>query len=89
MLETLKINEILEGWANNMKDKFGRLDPEMKKLAANRMSICNKCIVRTNNWCSPLRSRIHKTKGIYVKGCGCNLSAKTMSKNAKCPAGEW
>ena len=85
----LKTDEIIEGWANNMKDKFHMLNPEVKSLAVLRMNLCNICNMRVNNWCSPLRTGTHIETGLPTKGCGCNLSAKTMSKKSKCPLGKW
>ena len=47
-----KLKEILDGWGNRVKDEFGMLDIETKKLAAQRLAICDSCYVRNGNSCS-------------------------------------
>lgn len=84
-----KINEILEGWGNVIKDKFNMLDPDIKKLSTTRLYHCNKCPIRVKNSCSRQLSGISvKTKQIK-HGCGCNIAAKTLSPSSKCPLEKW
>ena len=46
------ISNILEGWGNSIKDKFGLLDnPELKAKSEKRLLICNTCSMRDNNTC--------------------------------------
>lgn len=47
-----KLNEIINGWANVVKDKIGTLDPQTKILAESRLVLCNSCDMRVNNTCS-------------------------------------
>lgn len=95
------LNNILEGWANNIKNNFGLLSPELKSKGEKRLLICNNCPLRNNNTCSTSRTgeavttflyRNEKTprqKGVLYKGCGCNISAKTVCDNCQCPLGKW
>ena len=84
------ISEILEGWGNYIKDKFGLLnDPELKAKSEKRLLICNVCTLRDGNTCSKKRTGlvvqdfvykdIKRLKGESYKGCGCSLSAKSLS----------
>jgi len=96
------IKNILEGWGNSIKDKFGLLNnPELKLKSEKRLLICDKCSLRDNNTCSRNRTGfVEKTfryldekedrlKGQIVKGCGCMLSMKSLCDNCQCPLGKW
>jgi len=84
-----KLNEILDGWGNLIKSNFGLLGEEYQIMAEQRLVLCNSCPIRTNNTCDPSKEiRNIKTNQI-VKGCGCNISAKTLSPQSECPAGKW
>lgn len=94
------ISNILEGWGNSIKDKFGLLNnPELKNISEKRLLICDKCPLRNDNTCSRnITGSVVKTfrymdenrlKGQLVKGCGCSLSAKSMCENCQCPRGLW
>jgi len=96
------ISNILEGWGNSIKDKFGLLDnPELKAKSEKRLLICNTCSMRDNNTCSRKREGIVVVDFFYnvlekprkigqvVKGCGCNLSAKSLCDDCQCPLGKW
>jgi len=84
-----KINEILDGWGNLIKDQFNTLDSDIKSLSEERLEICNDCDLRSGNMCSPLKYGIHVETQEIKSGCGCNLSAKTLSTWSKCPLGKW
>lgn len=84
-----KISEIVEGWANLVKDSFNLLDEETKSLARVRMLKCDVCPLRIHNTCSTSREGVNIKTGEKVSGCGCQLSAKTMSPQSKCPLGKW
>ena len=86
-----QINEILNGWGNYIKDEFNMLDPRIKKISQNRLELCNNCIMRTNNYCDSNKTIEHIITKELVRGCGCYLSAKTLSMdpNTECPAGKW
>lgn len=83
------IKDIIEGWANVVKDRFNQLDPETKKVSEDRLMLCNICDIRTGNTCDPRKLGEHVDNGRLVRGCGCNISAKTLSTNSKCPLGKW
>jgi hypothetical protein len=95
------ISDILEGWANKIKDKFGLLEPELKIKSEKRLLICDTCPIRNNDTCSKKRTgevvesftylvkKEDRVKGQIVKGCGCSLSAKSMCENCQCPLGKW
>lgn len=84
-----QINEILDGWGNLIKNTFGILDDQTKQLAEQRLMFCDSCTIRTSNTCDPNKSIVHVKTGNWVKGCGCNISAKTLSRKSQCPAGKW
>ena len=83
------IKDILNGWANLIKDTFNGLDPETKKLSEERLNICHSCDIRLGSICDPRKMGIHIKTGHLTRGCGCNIAAKTMNKNSKCPLGKW
>lgn len=85
----IKISHILEGWGNLAKDKLNLLDEKTKKISQNRLLICNDCNLRVSNSCSPLHFGNHIKTGELKRGCGCNLSAKTLSLESECPLGKW
>ena len=84
-----KLKEILDGWGNRVKDEFGMLDIETKKLAAQRLAICDSCYVRSGNSCSTKLEGYNAELGKMVPGSGCNIAAKTMSPTSKCPRALW
>ena len=94
------IKNILEGWGNSIKDKFGLLnDPELKVKSEKRLLICNVCTLRDGNTCSKKRTGFvvqdfiykdtERLKGQEVNGCGCMLSMKSLCDNCQCPRGLW
>jgi hypothetical protein len=84
-----QIREILTGWGNLALDKLGKLDESTQQLAARRMLKCDGCHMRNNNTCDPTRTGTHIHTLQEHKGCGCNLSAKTLSPDSECPLGKW
>lgn len=84
-----KLNEILTGWANTVKDRFDMLDPEVKLISEERLNICNECPMRNGSICDPRRFGQNVKTGVLMRGCGCNLLAKTMSPSSKCPLDKW
>ena len=84
-----QINEILNGWGNLIKNTFGLLDEQTRKLAENRLEHCNICTNRTQNICDPNKHILNIKTKEFVKGCGCNIAAKTLSRKSQCPAGKW
>ena len=49
-----KVIEIIEGWANVMKDQFNAVEPGTKMLSKTRLLECDECEIRQGNSCSPL-----------------------------------
>ncbi len=84
-----KLNEILDGWGNLIKSNFGLLDEETSKLAESRLLYCNACSIRNDNTCDPNKMILNEKTNQMVKGCGCNIAAKTLSRKSECPAGKW
>lgn len=81
--------EIIDGWFNLVKDKLDILNPELKEIAEQRIQICNVCELRRGNRCDPKKCIQHKITKELKCGCGCNLSAKAMSRKSQCPTGQW
>lgn len=98
-MKNTKLQEILSGWANEIKDNFNKLPEEIKKLSEERLLICNTCDVRKNEVCSSSNKGVAvksfmygkklREKGTIYKGCGCPLKAKTKSVTSVCPLGKW
>jgi len=84
-----KIKNILDGWANLIKDRFNELEPHVKEISQERLSICDSCDIRLGSICNPRKMGIHIKTGKLSKGCGCNIAAKTMSVRSQCPLGKW
>jgi hypothetical protein len=84
-----QIIQIIEGWANVIKDQFNAVDPATKMLSKTRLLSCNDCALRQGNMCSPHIYGYHEKTGERAMGCGCNISAKTLSVSSKCPLGKW
>ena len=84
-----KINEILDGWANLVKDRFGNLDEDVKKISQERLNTCDSCDIRMGSICNPSKVGLNVQTGKLERGCGCNIAAKTMSPRSRCPLGKW
>ena len=87
--EATQLEQILVGWGNRIKAAFGALDPETKEMSRLRMLECNSCYMRTGNTCDPRKAMKNNITGEVVRGCGCNISAKSMSPASQCPLGKW
>ncbi len=83
------INNIINGWANFIKDKFGLLDKATKSMATQRLSICNDCTIRSVGICDPTKRTINLKTNNVVSGCGCVLATKALDIASYCPAGKW
>ena len=83
------INNIINGWGNLIKDKFGLLDSQTKGMATKRLTICNDCNIRSVAICNPTKKIINVRTGVQVNGCGCLISAKVLDQASYCPAGKW
>ena len=84
-----KILQILEGWANVIKDQFDAVDPVTKAISKKRLFHCNDCGLRQSNTCSTSIYGYHIISNQRKNGCGCNISAKTLSRTSECPLGKW
>ena len=84
-----QINEILTGWANTVRDKLGLLETSVRLEGLRRLEICDNCEMRDGNRCDPNRIGYHIKTKQPTRGCGCNLSAKTLSPESHCPLGKW
>ncbi len=71
----IKPKQITTGMFNVIKEKLDMADPEIEKLSADRMSICNKCE--------------SKSESGRCTECGCILSMKTRSPTSECPLKKW
>jgi len=89
MKEKSQILQILEGWGNVIKDKFDAVDIVTKTISKKRLLHCNPCSLRQGNTCSPSIYGYHIVTGERKNGCGCNISAKTLSRSSQCPLGKW
>lgn len=85
----MQIKQIIEGWGNLVKDQFNVLHPDIKELAAKRLEFCDTCEIRKGNTCDPTKKIKDVATGEIVKGCGCNIAAKTLSLSSRCPASKW
>ena len=85
----MQINQILEGWGNLIKDNLNILHPPIKAVAEIRLKHCDNCLIRKGNICDPNQTITHTITKKLVKGCGCNIAAKTLAMSAACPAGKW
>jgi len=84
-----QIHEIIEGWANVIKDQFNAVDIVTKTLSKQRLVYCDECPLRLGNTCSPQIYGYHVITNERKNGCGCNISAKTLSRSSQCPLGKW
>ena len=84
-----QIQEILEGWGNVIKDQFNAVDPATKMLSKTRLLECEPCPIRQGNVCSPSIYGYHIKTNERKNGCGCNISAKTLSPSSSGPLGKW
>jgi hypothetical protein len=83
------IIHILEGWGNYVRQQFDVLDSDTQKLASDRLLYCDSCHMRTGNSCDTQKWDYHVVTKQKTFGCGCNISAKTLSKGSVCPVGKW
>ena len=84
-----QIREIIEGWANVIKDQFDAVDPVTKAISKKRLKLCNECALRQGNVCSHHIYGYDIISGERKGGCGCNISAKTLSPSSQCPLNKW
>lgn len=71
-----KLNNIIQGWKNDYKDKRGLLPPEIKEIFDERLKICR------SNECGKLE--------LFVCGaCGCPIKKKAKALTETCPVNMW
>ena len=85
----VSIKDIVKGWGNYIADEIGVLDKETQKLSVKRLSVCNKCLLRSGVLCSSHRMGKNIITGQQTHGCGCILVAKTKVIEAECPLSKW
>ena len=71
-----KLSEIAEGWKNLINR-----DPEVEKIAAERLGLCISCKYNSTAPAIGMLSR--------CKACGCVLEAKSRSLKSNCPQNLW
>jgi hypothetical protein len=84
-----QVEQILTGWGNLIKSAFVDLDKDLKDLSSKRLIICDGCHMRNGGTCNPSMKGKHVVTGVETTGCGCRLSAKTLSPGSTCPLGKW
>lgn len=87
--EVSQLEQIFVGWGNRVKDVFGALDSETKEMSRLRLLECNSCYMRSGNTCDPRKQMKNNITGEIARGCGCNISAKSMSPASVCPLSKW
>lgn len=77
----MKVSKIFEGWRNDLFPPE-KLKNEIKKVSAERLTICESC---------PNHSKNHKTvrPDAHCVSCGCTLSPKTKCLSCSCPINKW
>ena len=85
----MDVKGILQGWGRLLFRDFDSLDPEVQERAKTRMQICDQCPIRQGSTCDSNTIGKHVVTGQLVKGCGCQLRAKVLASNSKCPFGKW
>lgn len=76
----MSLKHVVQGYSNAALDKVGGLDEQKKKIASNRLEICNRCDI------------LDKDNMICVKkrgGCGCKMNKKVYAMSASCPKSKW
>jgi hypothetical protein len=89
MVSIEQIEQIAQGWARFGLSKMHMLSEEVSIRALDRMNLCNDCHMRIDNTCSTSREGQDVLTGEIKKGCGCNLSAKTLADESACPLSKW
>jgi hypothetical protein len=69
--------------------KLDMLPAYLKVISEERLKFCDECPMRVGNTCSRSKTGVHVKTGKAVRGCGCNLAAKTLEEGQKCPLGKW
>lgn len=78
----MKLNEIYEGWRNQLLPPE-KLKETINRIAAERMAICEGCIMHSKYHSTSLRPDAHCTE------CGCTLGPKTKCLACACPLDKW
>lgn len=80
---------IIKGWFKKLiVDKLSLIPYHEKQQQIIRYSHCQNCPLNTNGWCDTSKEELD-IYGNLVKGCGCELIAKTLSPNEHCPRSLW
>lgn len=81
----MKINNILQGWANFI-DK-SEVTEELAFFRANKCSDCPNA--KKGKLLAFIKDDLKEVQGAYCSICKCPLSAKVRSINEKCPIDKW
>ena len=83
------IRQIYNGWKNLTLHELGFDNPEVERIAKARAIICAECEHFGNEKkdCSVIANKILNPP--CCKICGCMITAKTRSKDTKCPKNFW
>jgi len=81
----------LQGWKAVITEDKG-----VEEIALDRAKICDTCEDQDGNkiavkgkFIQFLKDDIEEIQGMKCSICQCPISAKTRSKNSKCPIGKW
>jgi len=73
-MATFEVKQIITGFRNLVKERFGISDEEIEALYDKRIAICNTCESKQGSRCGE---------------CGCLLEAKGRSPQSECPLKKW
>jgi hypothetical protein len=76
--------EIYEGWKNHLLPRK-ELKSEIRKIASDRIGICEDCSYHSKNRLNYKSLRVDA----HCTDCGCTLSAKTKCLSCSCPRNKW
>ena len=85
----IKPVDIVEGFSKLFLDSLNMLPKKQREDSEKRYRQCLSCTIRSGNTCSTERQGVNINTGSVNNGCGCNLAAKTKTKDFKCPLGKW
>ena len=83
------LKEILDGWGNLVKQKFGLVDAQTEEIAKLRLLVCDTCDLRLGQICNPAKTGLDVLTNETKSGCGCVIPAKVLSLDSSCPLNKW
>lgn len=85
----MSLAQLVEGYVNLTKEKFGTIPEELKAMGEERSAFCYNCELYNGGICNPKGTTLNVKTGQQVKGCGCILAAKVLCTTCSCPAEKW